>query len=793
MGAPHVPILCLMDAIRELQRQLREAQKASNVKKISERNCIDLVQKLIDTGQVKLFHTANGKEWLTPEQLDREIRDALAGEGGRVGVTDLPGEVGVSIEHCEARVELMCKKDSSLRRLHGEILSGQYVQNVAQEIEESLEECGCLAVSDLAIRYNLPADFVRDDIIVRVDTPHVAKQNAIYTGAHAARVEARARGALRGCTLPVTLAQLAARHRLDADMLASAAQRMLKDGRILGKLQGSTFTPKVFSDAQTSKVDAFFDANQYLPLALAKSSSINVKEWALSKQIEGVTLHSAFLASQLMEAALASITEAVSSASWVDVLPLLPTSFISADARELVQHLTNKKRLPSGAVVMQHVVASSQFLQTVAARLEAEAKTAAERKLAAPSTGKTSKRLGAAGFAAPPTLEGGAAANEDDDGSQKKKGRRAGRGKKGKAEEEDGDCVGGDGGAGGAGYADLAIDNQVILDLLAEEFPDLPVDVHEDVCAQIQPLIAAMVVEAQNALRATLQGKRKNKFEQVEKLVQERHERLALGLRALETKDLVDSPLYQYLLRETVTESLHKLLALRWEEVSGDAMEVTSANRKQCLEQIVGKEGAGQTESLSRLMAALGGKGASKQDAKDLKAEKGVKEAKGSREARGGKETKGHKDSKGSKGAKDKVEADAEQEPGESGGDIVDLYHAAAVDCHILCRKVDKKREKAVLQEQRAERRDLLKEAVASDAMQVCTLGVQLCLLQDGVPGLLFPPEAWALRLVARSLVDESARDQAISLCDAAEESDDKVALEAAAVSWRERVLGGGK
>ena len=36
--------------------------EVSNVKKISERNCIDLVQKLIDLDQVKLFHTASGKE-----------------------------------------------------------------------------------------------------------------------------------------------------------------------------------------------------------------------------------------------------------------------------------------------------------------------------------------------------------------------------------------------------------------------------------------------------------------------------------------------------------------------------------------------------------------------------------------------------------------------------------------------------------------------------------------------------------------------------------------------------------
>merc|ERR550537_1398005 len=110
----------------------------------------------------------------------------------------------------------------SLTRLQGELLSDQYLQGIAQEIEESLAELGSIAVSDLAVRYNLSADFVRGSVLNRIKTPHTAKQNVIYTDAYAARVGARARGALRGCTLPVTLAQLAARHRLDADMLGTA-------------------------------------------------------------------------------------------------------------------------------------------------------------------------------------------------------------------------------------------------------------------------------------------------------------------------------------------------------------------------------------------------------------------------------------------------------------------------------------------------------------------------------------------------------------------------------------------
>lgn len=110
-----------MEAIRALQQQLMEAQRASNARKISERNCIDLVQKLIQTQQVKLFHTSNGKEYLTPEQLDNEIRDCLEACGGRISVTELPSEMGIGMEHLEARVEVLRKRDSSLHKLNNDL------------------------------------------------------------------------------------------------------------------------------------------------------------------------------------------------------------------------------------------------------------------------------------------------------------------------------------------------------------------------------------------------------------------------------------------------------------------------------------------------------------------------------------------------------------------------------------------------------------------------------------------------------------------------------------------------
>ncbi len=52
------------------------------VYKLSERNCVELVIKLIDTGRLQLIFTKNGREYLTHKQLSEEIEDEVLAHGG---------------------------------------------------------------------------------------------------------------------------------------------------------------------------------------------------------------------------------------------------------------------------------------------------------------------------------------------------------------------------------------------------------------------------------------------------------------------------------------------------------------------------------------------------------------------------------------------------------------------------------------------------------------------------------------------------------------------------------------
>ena len=58
--------------------------------KLNERNIVDIIRAVQDQNRVKLIYTSDGKEYLTNEQLEREIKDVLVEQGGRVNVLDIP-------------------------------------------------------------------------------------------------------------------------------------------------------------------------------------------------------------------------------------------------------------------------------------------------------------------------------------------------------------------------------------------------------------------------------------------------------------------------------------------------------------------------------------------------------------------------------------------------------------------------------------------------------------------------------------------------------------------------------
>ena len=69
--------------IRRLQAAFEQVQASSTTHKLSERNCVEIVNKLIEMGLVSVIFTLDGKEYIVSEYLETEIRNKLDSHRGR--------------------------------------------------------------------------------------------------------------------------------------------------------------------------------------------------------------------------------------------------------------------------------------------------------------------------------------------------------------------------------------------------------------------------------------------------------------------------------------------------------------------------------------------------------------------------------------------------------------------------------------------------------------------------------------------------------------------------------------
>ena len=70
--------------VRRLAADFQRLQASSSVYKLSERNCVELVATLVKRGFLEILYTLDGKEYMTPGQLDREVKDELVAHGGNI-------------------------------------------------------------------------------------------------------------------------------------------------------------------------------------------------------------------------------------------------------------------------------------------------------------------------------------------------------------------------------------------------------------------------------------------------------------------------------------------------------------------------------------------------------------------------------------------------------------------------------------------------------------------------------------------------------------------------------------
>ena len=71
--------------VHRLAADFQRLQATTTAHRLSERNCVELVTRLVEQGLVEVIYTQDGKEYVTPEHLEREIKNELVAHGGLLG------------------------------------------------------------------------------------------------------------------------------------------------------------------------------------------------------------------------------------------------------------------------------------------------------------------------------------------------------------------------------------------------------------------------------------------------------------------------------------------------------------------------------------------------------------------------------------------------------------------------------------------------------------------------------------------------------------------------------------
>ncbi|XP_015058881.1 E3 UFM1-protein ligase 1 homolog [Solanum pennellii] len=384
------------EELLELQRQFEFAQQVKSTVRLSDRNVVELVQKLhqLQIIDFDLLHTISGKEYITPEQLRNEIV-AEINRLGRVSMIDLADSTGVDLYHVEKQAQYVVSHDSSLMLINGEIISSTYWDTAAEEINERLQECSQIAIAEIAGQLQVGSELVVSILEPRLGTLIKGRLEGgqLYTPAYVARVSAMVRGAARGIFVPMNTTALwnslltllqemdgAVGVAVDTSFFQSLFNGLVKEGEILGSLRaGVHWTPSVFAIAQKDCVDSLFSQNSFVTYqALQKLGIPQPSQFLQSRYPDGISLDSTFAHPSIIEMLDAAVEDAIERNSWIDSLSVLPASFGSQDAFKILSlcpSVQAAQKSNRALILGDTYIFSNGFVKDLFDRMEKEMET----------------------------------------------------------------------------------------------------------------------------------------------------------------------------------------------------------------------------------------------------------------------------------------------------------------------------------------------------------------------------------------------------------------------------------
>lgn len=311
---------------------------------MSERNCIEVVSLLIEKGFIDVIFTNDGKEYLTHAHLEKEINDELYVAGGRINLVELSKILNVDLQKVGKAAEEVVKQNDSVRLILGQLIDESYIQRTASEINEKLAQSGELNVADLTVIYDLPSEFLLEQVMEKYLGILVhGKQDSsnpriFFTNSYVQRCKAKIRGALAGITAPINVATILAQSGVKERIFFTLIKDVNTSGTLTSRSIEAQYIPHIYTKMQVEYVKSFWKQNGYLELSLPGLGISDPKSF-IQTHLAGEKikqLSTCICSQRIIDQVASSLEECIATNSYLDISTLVPSAFDESDFKQIL-------------------------------------------------------------------------------------------------------------------------------------------------------------------------------------------------------------------------------------------------------------------------------------------------------------------------------------------------------------------------------------------------------------------------------------------------------------------------
>uniref|UniRef100_A0A914XKY3 E3 UFM1-protein ligase 1 homolog n=2 Tax=Plectus sambesii TaxID=2011161 RepID=A0A914XKY3_9BILA len=474
--------------IQKLASDLQRVQLGQVSRKLADRNCIEVVAKLIDLHLIDIVFTVDGKEYVTKQHLTTQIKNECLGNGGRVALSDLAQILNMEYQHIEDRANEIVKSDQGFLLCVGQLIAREYLNNVCTEINDRLKEEGRTTLAQITKAYDLPSDLLKAEVYaalgVRIegiadkDDPSI-----IYTSDYIDAQKALVRGALSAITKVTPVQKVVTDLGMPVNLFFRSVDELISAGQLRGQITGgrnidrAVYVPEIYNELLRVYVLGYFQQNGYLELTTLKKLGISdstayLKELLGKEKYGGlVFLSTVALGADSWTESVDAVTAAIERDGWADISAHLPPAASDPNdsrlAAERMSKLSADWQLCSDAYIFTNVLVT-QCAKALEPTLNEKAREEA------PNVAKVLKEM----------------QNKKDEvvAAPKKAAKKGGGGKKGKKTKDDDDWAETPAGGGQTAVFEFMSETEMVAALQEQSrFGQVPEELLQEVVDRIRP------------------------------------------------------------------------------------------------------------------------------------------------------------------------------------------------------------------------------------------------------------------------------------------------------------------